>query len=253
MILYVPPSAPFLVKAGADLLLVGHIGGGVMGIASGFTAAFTRKGGRVHRLAGDAFVVSMLVMAAIGTAVSPFLPTPQPGNMTGGLLACYAVATGWATAKRQDGRLGRAQTMAAALPALMVPVLIAFGVIAYNAPARELAGVPFIAPFGMAVVAAIMAGSDLSAILRGALTPAQRLARHLWRMNMGLLLAVGSALGQPRITDMLPMAVRMSPLILTPVLVVLGVMIFYLVRVRLAARPKRPARAPLAAVGEPAR
>jgi uncharacterized membrane protein len=183
MILYVPPSAPLIVKAGADLLLVGHIGGGVTGIASGFTAFFASKGGRVHRLAGDVFVVSMLVMAGIGAVLSPFLPTPQPVNIVAGLLTCYVVATGWATAQQKDGRLGRIQTAAVAAPLLGIPLLLAFAVIAFNSPGRAIQGVPFVAPLGFAVVAAVLAGSDLSVIVRSALSPAPRLARHLWRPN----------------------------------------------------------------------
>ena len=40
-----------------------HIGAGVLALAAGTTAAFARKGGRLHRLAGNVFFASMLVMA----------------------------------------------------------------------------------------------------------------------------------------------------------------------------------------------
>ena len=246
MILYVPPNAPAVIKDAAAVILVAHIGGGSLGIVSGFTAFLTRKGGVVHRLAGDVFVVSMLVMAAIGAVVSPFLPTPQPGNIAGGVLTLYAVGTGWATARRPDGRLGRWQSAATAVPLLAIPVLLYFAVVLWNAPGHEAVGVPFVAPIAMALIAAVLAGSDLSVMLRGALNRAQRLSRHLWRMGLGLLMATGSALGQPRITHLIPHAFRTLPVLLAPIVLSLGLMIFWLVRVRVTARaPSRPVRAPV--------
>ena len=104
MILYVPPNAPAVIKDAAAVILVAHIGGGSLGVVSGFTAFLTRKGGVVHRLAGDIFVVSMLVMASIGAVVSPFLPTPQPGNIAGGVLTLYVVRDRAPTG-RKPGRL----------------------------------------------------------------------------------------------------------------------------------------------------
>ncbi|HXQ45690.1 MAG TPA: hypothetical protein VN806_03690 [Caulobacteraceae bacterium] len=236
MILYVPPNAPAVIKDAAAVILVAHIGGGSLGVVSGFTAFLTRKGGVVHRLAGDIFVVSTLVMASIGAVVSPFLPTPQPGNIAGGVLTLYVVATGWATARRPDGSLGVWQTAATAVPLLAIPVLVTFGVIAWNAPGHELVGVPFVAPFAFAVIAAVLAGSDVSVMLRGALNRAERLSRHLWRMGLGLLMATGSALGQPRITHLIPLEFRTLPIMLAPIVLILGLMIFWLVRVRLSGR-----------------
>ena len=38
-----------------DPLLLAHIGTGSLGFLSGFTAMFTRKGARLHRIAGVTF------------------------------------------------------------------------------------------------------------------------------------------------------------------------------------------------------
>ena len=74
MILQVAAGSPWWLFAAANLILFLHIAGGTLGIISGAVALLSRKGGRMHRLAGTVFLVSMLTMATIGAAASPFLP-----------------------------------------------------------------------------------------------------------------------------------------------------------------------------------
>ena len=58
---------------------------------------------------------------------------------------------------------------------------------------------------------------------------AQRIARHLWRMCLALWIATASFfLGQ---SDEFPEALRIMPLLCTPVLLVMLFMIYWLVRV----------------------
>jgi hypothetical protein len=58
----------------------------------------------------------------------------------------------------------------------------------------------------------------------------QRLARHLWRMCFGLFIATGSLfLGQQQV---FPDWLRGSNMLLIPALLPLGLLIFWLVRVR---------------------
>jgi hypothetical protein len=99
--------------------------------------------------------------------------------------------------------------------------------------------------FILAGLATIMAGSDLSVILRGGLAGGQRLARHLWRMCVGLLVALGSALAQPRLTHLIPPAWRHLPILLLPVAAVVVMMIYWLVRLAFAGRRPPAARASL--------
>jgi len=42
------------------LVYLFHVSGGALALVSGIVAAFARKGGRVHRMAGIVFVASML-------------------------------------------------------------------------------------------------------------------------------------------------------------------------------------------------
>ena len=79
----------------------------------------------------------------------------------------------------------------------------------------------------------LLAGlGDLNAALRGKLTAAQRIRRHLWRMCFAFFIATGSFfLGQQ---DILPAAVRGSPVLFVLGFAPFGLMAFWLVRIRFA-------------------
>jgi hypothetical protein len=110
--LAVSPGSPLILRAAVDAVLVLHITGGLTGITSGFAALVLRKGSRGHQIAGDVFVVAMLVMSTIGALASPFLPQPQRANVVPGLLTFYLVLTAWMTARRRDGGTGRFEVAA---------------------------------------------------------------------------------------------------------------------------------------------
>lgn len=230
-ILYVSPDAPAWVRYGADTLLMTHIGGGTAGIISGYVALLSRKGEWLHRAAGKVFFVSMLAMAAIGASVSPFLPVPQPGNVAVGTLTFYLVATSWMTIRRKDGGIGRFE-VGGFLVALIVAVAAAvLALKAANSPTHTLGGQPMQAFYIFALVAAICAALDLKVILKGGISGAPRIARHLWRMCMALTSAsVSFFLGQQKF---LPAALHGSPLLFVPALAPLALMAFWLIRVRL--------------------
>ena len=57
-----------------------------------------------HRVAGNVFFVSMLGMSSAGLYMA--LMKSQMGNVFGGALTFYLVATAWATARRREGETG---------------------------------------------------------------------------------------------------------------------------------------------------
>jgi hypothetical protein len=234
MHLEAPPGAPFLLAAAATTLLVLHVGGGAVGMVSGAAALAFRKGGRLHRAAGNVFFVAMLVMAGVGAGVAPFLPEQQMTNTAGGVFAFYMVATGWAAVRRPAGVAGRFE-VGAFIVALSI-ALAGLGLIALAAATGSSDGSPPQAKYLFATVAAIAAAGDLNLILRRGLSGVSRIARHLWRMCLGLFIAAGSFfLGQ---SQLFPKAIQDSPLLFVPPFAVLGLMVFWLLRVRLARRSK---------------
>ena len=230
--LHVAADAAWPVRAGAATILVLHIAGGAVAIVSGALALAVRKGGRHHALAGNVFLVSMLVMAAIGALVSPFLViaqgNPKLFDSSAGFFTCYLVATGWLTMRRRPGTTGPAERTACGFAALLAAAILATGTIRGSPDYYVLGG-----------IVALAAALDLRTILRGGVRGPARLARHLWRMCAALFVATGSFfLGQQRV---MPEAWRGSPVLLVLGFAPLALMIFWLVRVRLGKRV--PARA----------
>jgi len=74
-------------------LLILHICGGTVGLLSGTTAMTFRKGSRWHGMAGNVFFVSMLTMSSAGAYMATV--KQQTGNIIGGVLTFYLVATAW--------------------------------------------------------------------------------------------------------------------------------------------------------------
>jgi hypothetical protein len=202
-----------------------HIAAGCVALLFGTAAAAARKGGRLHALAGTGFAVSMLTLGSTAAILEPFR-TPTPGSPFVGVFVCYLVLTSWVTARRRDGRTGWFE-VAAALVALGFAAAILFGAVtgsttpAGRGPVFVLAGLSLLAGLG-----------DLTAALRRKLTAAQRIRRHLWRMCFAFFIATGSFfIGQQ---DILPAAVRGSPLLFVLGFAPFALMAFWLVRLRFA-------------------
>jgi hypothetical protein len=165
-----------------------HIASGTVGCLSGGFAAFFRKGSRRHALSGNIFVISMLTLAASGTLLA--IVKDQPGNIIGGALTFYLVATAWMTARRRTGPPGLFDWIALILGAGVAAVDLTFGIEAvrkgtshgYSAgptPCSELS------PYSP------VAG-DVRMLLRHGISGAARVSRHLWRMCFAFFIAAAS-------------------------------------------------------------
>jgi len=230
VILQIGPESSILVRVAAATILVLHISGGAVGLASGTVALIARKGGRLHRIAGHAFFVSMLTMSAIGAAVSPFLDKTLDPLV--GLFTFYLVATAWATVRRKPQTIGRFEIAAFLLAAGIVASNAVFGVQAATSTSGEIGGYPPAAYAFLGSLVTLAAALDLRMILRGGVSGASRIARHLWRMCLALGIAAASFfLGQQQL---FPATLRGSSLLFLPEIAVLGLLFFWLVRVRFA-------------------
>jgi uncharacterized membrane protein len=222
-----------------------HIGGGTLALVSGTIAIFARKGGPLHRAAGNVFFVSMLVMAALACYLAVVMPG-QLANLFGGAFAFYLVATAWITVRRKEGAIGLPEKIAMLVAlALFAPfALLAFQLATGVAPlfksAVPIKGPVLIAMYTLAVVTAIAAISDVKVVLAGGISGAPRIARHLWRMCLGLMMAAGSAFtnGLPRL---LPGPMHVTPIFFLPQFIPVALLIFWMIRVRLTGWTERPA------------
>ena len=208
-------------------ILAVHIGMGTLGVLTGAAALAFRKGSEPHRVAGTVFVLSMLFMAA--TAAILAVMKPQPGLVVGGLMTIYFIATAWMAGRRKDGETG-AFEIGAFLAALALAVALATSAYALATGATKAPNpiFPYVL-YGISSAMALAAAADLSVVWRAGVGGAQRIARHLWRMCLGLFIAVGSFAAQG--ATVLPPGVGLRVLLASMILI-LGVMFYWLVRVR---------------------
>jgi hypothetical protein len=215
-----------------NIVMAIHIAAGLLALPAGTVAVAARKGGRLHKRAGTIFFGSMLVLGVTASMLEPF--RSPPGSPVGGIMVCYFVVTSWVAARRRDGTTGRFEIVACAA-ALGLAVLMIWG--GFTGATTPAGPGPVFALGGLCLLAGLL---DLNAILRGTLTPVQRISRHLWRMCFAFFIATGSFfLGQQ---DVLPAAVRGSPALFVLAFAPFAVMAFWLVRVRVGKR-FRPALA----------
>jgi hypothetical protein len=225
-----------LLRDMTGLAYVLHIGGGTIGLASGLVAAFARKGGYLHRRAGTVFAVSMLVMATLAAYLAVAVPG-QIVNLFIGTFAFYLVATAWMTVRRREGTTGPFEKIALFValclcaPFAILAFQLATGLAPFFKSAVPFEGPVLIAIYSFTSVLAIAAIGDAKVVLAGGISGAPRIARHLWRMCLGLTLAMGSFFTNA-LPRLLPGPVHVTSIFFLPQFLVLGFLIFWMIRVR---------------------
>ena len=209
-------------------LLVLHITGGIVGLLSGTVAIVYRKGSPGHRTAGKVFVVSMLILAACATYLAVL--KHQMGNVIGGPLTFYLIATGWLAGHRGDQKPGVFDRGALVMALVIGISLWTLGILMVRGKVQPQPGVPIGMCFFMGTIPLLAATGDIHMLVRGGISGRPRLVRHLWRMCFGLFIATGSFfLGQQQV---FPDAIRkqyvLAPLAILP----LPLLIYWLVRVK---------------------
>ena len=204
-----------------------HICGAVIGMLSGMLAMVFRKGSGLHGAAGTVFFVSMLAMSSSAAFVAAFLK-PEPINVIAGLITFYLVATAWRAAKNKTGNIAMTD---------VVGLLFVLGIVTSGLTLAtkitntgERAGLII-----FSVAASLLAISDVRMLVRGTLAGRERIARHLWRMGLALLIALLSF--YPGRAQMFPTSAR-TPLLFVPHILVFGSMVIWRYRMR-AKRAKR--------------
>jgi hypothetical protein len=179
----------------------------------------------------------MLVMAAF----AGYLAVVRPGqivNLFIAIFATYLVVTGWVTVQRHDGEIGAAEKIGLAVGAILfapfavLVVQVTVGLPLFFKSSIPIEGPVLIALYAFTAVLATAAIGDAKVVFAGGISGAPRIARHLWRMCLGLTLAAGSAFtnGLPRL---LPGPMHVTPIFFVPQFVPLVLLVFWMIRVRL--------------------
>ncbi len=210
-------------------VLVLHICGGTLGMLSGAVAVSFRKGSRRHGLAGRVFVISMLIMSAAGVYMA-FLKS-QPGNILGGTLTFYLVATAWMTARHRDGETGLFDWGALLVALTLGAVTATWGWEAANSANGLKNGYPVGVYVFLGSVALLAATGDIRMLVLGGVSSTQRIVRHLWRMCFAWFIASASIfLARPQI---FPALLRRTGVLYLLSILPLILMIFWMIRVRI--------------------
>jgi hypothetical protein len=214
-------------------LIMLHICGAIVGLLSGFTAMAFRKGSGLHGTAGNVFFVSMLSMSAAGAYMAAFLK-PNNGNVMGGVLTFYLVATGWMAARRRDREVGIFDLSALLVALAIGAAAVTWGLEAARSQTGLKDGYPPFLYFVFGSIALLFAASDVRMIVRGGVVGAQRIARHLWRMCLALLFAMVSF--NPSRAHLFPKWFNDTNLLYVPHVLLIGATFFWLVRVSVRKR-----------------
>ena len=217
-------------------LLMLHICGAVVGLLSGFMAMVFRKGSGLHGAAGNVFFVSMLSMSSAGAYMAAFIK-PNNGNIMGGLLTFYLVATAWVTARRRERTVGIFDWSALLIALAIGTAGVTWGVQAAVSPSGLKDGYPPFLYFIFGSIALLFAASDVRMIVRGGVFGAQRIARHLWRMCLALLFATLSF--YPSRAHLFPKWLNQTNLLYVPHVLLVGAMLFALYRVSIRKRVRQ--------------
>ena len=210
-------------------VLMLHICGAVVGLLSGFLSMIFRKGSGLHRAAGSVFFVSMLIMSSTAAYAAAF-ERPNKANLIVGLLTFYLVTTGWWAGRRKETTMG---TFDKGAFFYVLAVGIAgwiYGLEAANSPTGRKDHMPAAIYFVFGSIALLCAVTDFRMLRRGSLFGPQRIARHLWRLCLALLIATMSF--YPGQAKFLPQWFRENSIVFAPHLFLIGSMLYCFFRVR---------------------
>jgi hypothetical protein len=211
-------------------LLFIHIIAGTLGVLSGFVAVFLRKGSRRHGIMGSVFVISMLTLSSTGVILASM--KSQTGNILGGSLTFYLVATAWLTARRGDAGTGVLDWAGLPFPLVIAAFEMTYGLEAALSPTGLKYDYPPWPFFFFGSVALLAAVGDVRMLLRHGISGTQRIARHLWRMCFALFVASASIFLARQ--HLFPALLRKTGVLFFLTFLPLMLMIFWLVRVRFA-------------------
>jgi hypothetical protein len=163
--------------------------------------------------------------------VAPFLDEGQRVNTVAAVMTLYMVATAWVAGRRERVEAGSFLVAGFVVAVLVAAAGAVFAIQASQCPTGTIDDSPPQSFYLFMALGTIAALSDLNVILRGGISGAPRVARHLWRMCVSFFIAAGSFfLGQPKFV---PAILNETGLVFVPVLLPFVVLAFWMVRVRL--------------------
>jgi len=211
------------------ILLMTHICGAVLGLISGYTAMLFRKGSGLHNAAGTVFFASMMGMN-IGAGFVAAYYRPNSGNSMVSMLTLYLVLTAWWTARHREARTGLFDYATSFFIVIVAFGALWFGFEAAGSKTGSLDHIPTAAYFIFGTIALLHVIGDVRMLARGGVAGTRRIARHLSRMCVALLITTLSL--YPGQAKLFSPAVKQSPFIFAPHIFLLASLIYWRIRMR---------------------
>ncbi|WP_299951180.1 hypothetical protein [Hyphomonas sp. BRH_c22] len=224
----------------SDLPLIGllHLLMGTLAVISGAGALAAAKGRRLHRMAGNLFFGAMLLLIASGLYFSVTRSILFTFFLS--VMAFYLLSSGWATVMRREGKTERFELANCLFILIAGASALGLGLTETIRGAPLQSDVSSAAFFILAALAVLFGAQDVAVIRRGGCTGKHRIARHLWRMCLSLFIAVTIFfLGN---NDVLPEVLRTPFFLTSPIVAVLALMVFWLMRVTFTNWYRTPSR-----------
>lgn len=224
----------------SDLPLIGllHLLMGMLAVISGAGALAAAKGRRLHRMAGNLFFGAMLLLIASGLYFSVTRSILFTFFLS--VMAFYLLSSGWATVMRREGKTERFELANCLFILIAGAAALGLGLTETIRGAPLQNDVSSAAFFILAALAVLFGAQDVAVIRRGGCTGKHRIARHLWRMCLSLFIAVTIFfLGN---NDVLPEVLRTPFFLTSPIVAVLALMVFWLMRVTFTNWYRTPSR-----------
>ena len=212
-----------------------HFWIGCVAVVAGFAALAARKGNRVHRAAGAAFTIAMLLLTASGLWLS--VKREILFTVFLSAIAFHSVVTGWAAAAFETP-IGRFATKTSPVfSGAFTLGAVYSGLFAAQSPGGMVNDLPPGAFYVVAATGFVLAIYDVAFAFAKNVSQAQRLTRHLWRMGFSFFLATSIFfLGNNHV---LPEALRTPTFLIAPVMLVVLWSVFYAFRMRFSEAKKR--------------
>jgi hypothetical protein len=219
------------------MLLPIHVTAGLLSLAAGAVALAAAKGSPLHRRAGLVFVVAMMTMGLTGAILA--IARPDRGTALAGVLAFYLTASALLTVRRTVEQSRGLLTSLMLLALAIGATEYALGFVARAMPNGRIDGYPAFFYFIFGTLTLLFALGDARTLHLRALDPARRLARHIGRMGFAMWFATMSFfLGQAKVfPEPLRHAFGFRAI---PVVLVMAVVLYWLVRTRFARKRPRP-------------
>jgi hypothetical protein len=131
---------------------------------------------------------------------------------------------------RKAGQTGLLEGVALVGALAIVASASRFGLQAAQSATGLRGGVSADTFYGLAAIASSFAAFDVKVIVRGGVSGARRISRHLWHLGFALFIATLSLfVGQPQV---FPERLRESSVLVAPVVLVAALIVFWLLKVR---------------------